>query len=373
MLACLTLIRSLPLNCGLRDVYCIFRLFEVNFIMVKIMIDTCVWLDIAKTSKGEETLNLLSNFIEQEEVSLILPEIFFSEFERNKDRVIADAGKSLSSQFKKVKEMVSRHGNDNTKTDILTHLDDIDKKIPTLSEAAFNTIARIEELAKDAEVIPITDEIKLRATQRAIDKKAPFHLSKNSIGDAIIIECYNEYKVRNSAQEFGLIFVTLNVNDFSLKNGNQKQPHEDFANIFDSAKSQYFISLPEALNSINPDLVEEVQYENDWDFGFRNLSEVLVAQNELEQKVWYNRHKNREYLIEKGKIKLINRDEFKIANSQHTIIKDIWEGAVASAKKVEEEYGAQNLVFTDFEWGMINGKLSALRWAVGDEWDNLDT
>jgi hypothetical protein len=36
--------------------------------------------------------------------------------------------------------------------------------------------------------------------------------------------------------------------------------------------------------------------------------------------------------------------------------------------------GAENLgPYTDFEWGMINGKLSALRWVTGSEWDFLDT
>lgn len=341
--------------------------------MVKLLIDTCVWLDIAKTSKGEEILNLLSEFIEREEVTILLPEIIISEFDKNKQRIIADAGKSLSSHFKKVKEMVAEHANQELKQTILSQLNDIDKKIPTLGENAFQSILTIEDIMKNAEIINISNEIKLRATQRAIDKKAPFHLSKNSIGDSIIIESYNNYKIENTAQEFNLMFVTHNVNDFSLKNGNQKVPHEDFTDIFDSSKSQYFISLPEALNSINPSLVQEIEYENDWDLEFRSFSEILEVERELEQKIWYNRHKNREYLIETGKIKLINREDFDIKKSQRTIIKDIWEGALESAKRVEEVYGKENLSFDDFEWGMINGKLSALRWVIGDDWDNLDT
>lgn len=341
--------------------------------MVKLLIDTCVWLDIAKTSKGEEILNLLFEFIDNKEIEILLPEIIISEFDRNKDRVIADAGKSLSSQFKKVKEMVAEHADEDSKQKILTQLNDIDKKIPTLGENAFQTISRIEEIMKVSEIINVTDEIKLSATQRAIDKKAPFHLSKNSIGDSIIIESYNHYKIKNVAQDFSLMFITHNVNDFSLKNGNQKLPHEDLSDIFDTTKSQYFISLPEALYSINPDLVEEIEYENDWDFEFRTFSEILEFENELEQKIWYNRHKNREYYIETGKIKLIEREEFDIKTSQKTIIKDIWEGALQSAKKVEDKYGKENLIFTDFEWGMLNGKLSALRWVIGNDWDNLDT
>ena len=50
---------------------------------------------------------------------------------------------------------------------------------------------------------------------------------------------------------------------------------------------------------------------------------------------------------------------------------------LAAMKKVEAKYGGKKamlkLVKTDFHWGLLNGKLSALRWVLGDEMDNLDT
>ena len=49
-------------------------------------------------------------------------------------------------------------------------------------------------------------------------------------------------------------------------------------------------------------------------------------------------------------------------------------GALKAARKTEDEVGRELLgPWGDFEWGMINGKLSAIRWVLGDEWDTLDT
>jgi hypothetical protein len=47
---------------------------------------------------------------------------------------------------------------------------------------------------------------------------------------------------------------------------------------------------------------------------------------------------------------------------------------VAAAIHIERELGEHNVgPLTDFEWGMMNGKVSALCWMLGDEWDMLDT
>ena len=93
--------------------------------------------------------------------------------------------------------------------------------------------------------------------------------------------------------------------------------------------------------------------------GCRISEEILGAEEEALDKIWYNRHKILEDKINKGKVKVDHK---------------IWQGALISAKRVEEKYGMKELgPWEDFDWGMINGKLSALRWVLGDEWDMLDT
>jgi hypothetical protein len=48
---------------------------------------------------------------------------------------------------------------------------------------------------------------------------------------------------------------------------------------------------------------------------------------------------------------------------------------LAAGAKMRERYGGEENILpeNDFEWGMLSGKLSALRWVLGDDWDMLDT
>ncbi len=79
--------------------------------------------------------------------------------------------------------------------------------------------------------------------------------------------------------------------------------------------------------------------------------------------------------IADGRIKLVEKKaELADMFDPTTESKEIWAMAQDAVKRVEAKRGLENLgPWTDFEWGMLNGKMSALRWVLGDEWDFLDT
>jgi hypothetical protein len=107
----------------------------------------------------------------------------------------------------------------------------------------------------------------------------------------------------------------------------------------------------------------------------RTIKDISSAIDELVDKVWYNRHQIAKEDIAKGKVVIV--EEMKFAphgDPNKQMQRDVWERAEAAASKMEQRYGVENLgPWDDFAWGEINGKLSALRWVLGEEWDMLDT
>jgi hypothetical protein len=346
--------------------------------MFNVLIDTSVWLDLAENPKQTPLLNLLVDLLSDGCMNLLVPRIVIIEFQKNRHRVATSSAKSLSTHFNLVKDAIRRADSDKRRRNkVLDYLSDVDHRIPILGGAAEGTLSRIDSIFAAATVIEASDEVKVRAANRALHRKAPcHHENKNSIADAMLIETYFEClrTMNGGGQRFA--FVTHNKNDFSLANGNQKQPHADFADSFSKIKSMYFINLAECLRRIDPTRVTYAMWEQEWEQEPRSLVEMLNAMNRLTTQVWYNRHKYLAWQIEKGKHKIVSRAEWengKLSGQTHTV-EDIWKGALKAAKKAERQLGEGNYgPWTDFESGMINGKLSALRWILGEDWDELYT
>ena len=133
--------------------------------------------------------------------------------------------------------------------------------------------------------------------------------------------------------------------------------------------------MVEFLKVVSPDLLGDHDFEFNYPQEARRLSEILEAEHLLFRQVWYNRHWNRRIEIKERKIKVVaEKDYSRSPYRTDQILDSVWAGALAAAKRNEDEIGIENLgPWSDFEWGMPNGKLSALRWILGNEWDMLDT
>ena len=98
------------------------------------------------------------------------------------------------------------------------------------------------------------------------------------------------------------------------------------------------------------------------DTPIRSVAAILKAEEEFFDRIWYDR-------------KLVLQDNVK--RGRETIDPEIKKGMLAAMKRVEAKYGGKKALRgyykSDFEWGMMNGKLSTLRWILGDDWDMLDT
>lgn len=86
----------------------------------------------------------------------------------------------------------------------------------------------------------------------------------------------------------------------------------------------------------------------------RSLEQIRKAEKEFEDKLWYGRSFPDSVL-----------QGFKDPKLRQMVME--------SKRQIEKKYGKNLIPKDQFEWGMFNGKLSALRWVLGDGWDTLDT
>src|ERR1700691_3198865 len=115
--------------------------------MFKILIDTSVWLDLAKDPRQVPVVGVIEEMVRQKLIQLIVPRVVLEEFRLNRERVGKESAKSLSTHIRVVKDAVGRIGGDKRRMRaVISHLDDVNHKIPMVGGTAIVTLDRIGKL-----------------------------------------------------------------------------------------------------------------------------------------------------------------------------------------------------------------------------------
>ncbi len=104
-------------------------------------------------------------------------------------------------------------------------------------------------------------------------------------------------------------------------------------------------------------LFDELHFEEEP----RKLDEIMTAEGEFFDRVWHHRSLQHQYGLEDA--------------GDDTEVERLTAIAGPARARVESTYTDDGQLgpYTDFELGMLNGKLSTLRWVLGSKWDFLDT
>ncbi len=328
--------------------------------MLRLLVDTCVWLDLAKSKNGQAIIVPLRMLKHWQRLELLVPQVVLDEFERNRPSAEARVAQSVADRFRELRRDLHEYADPDR---LAEWLDEMTHHVPLISAMTLQNFREISELLAAGQRLEPTAADYEHVVRRALDKRAPFHLPKNSVADALLMELYRTALDRLGPEE-SLCFVTANYEDFSAWKGDRRLPHTDFADLFDDRRSRYVFGADGLRAILAADFGEEfAELEEEVHLVHeepRTFSEILDAEQEYFDKVWYVRH--------------LIRLEKESAGQSDAPPPEIQARAHAAARAIEERYGPENVgPWDDWGWGFVNGKLSALRWVLGSEWDFLDT
>lgn len=325
--------------------------------------DTSTCLDLAQRRDGQRWIVALRVLIHQGEVKLLVPPVIIEEFDRNEARVQTTMTSSIASRFKQIRQDLVTYGSDDD-AQAMEVIEDLGRHLPLISAMTTRNFWDIRELLAAGQTVELTEAEMMRVVERGLRKAAPFHSGKNSVADAVIFELYQTAAQGADLTEDPHAFVTSNYTDFSRVNGDRREPHDNIAEAFDGTGSRYGLGV-DGLDMILRDhfggKMEDLFEETDFREEPRRLDEIVAAETEMFDRIWYHRSMQHDYRAEQeGGIEELERHR-AIAGPGRACV----EATYTQPGQLEP--------YTDFELGMLNGKMSALRWVLGSEWDFLDT
>lgn len=199
--------------------------------VIHLLVDTSVWLDLAKRRDGQKWIVAVRVLMFQKKLELLVPAVVLDEFERNRGRIETAMTASVAERFRLLKKDLDEYGGED-RHHVLDLLDGLAHQVPLIGAMTTRNFSDIAELLRKGHRLDPTDGDYARVVQRGLEKKAPFYRSKNSVADALLIELYRSAIDGADLESDRYCFVTSNHEDFSLPSGDRRQPHADLADLF---------------------------------------------------------------------------------------------------------------------------------------------
>ncbi len=241
-----------------------------------LLIDTCVWIDLASDSSADEILARLEDLIATTHCGLVVPQVVREEFDRHKADCTEKLVKKLSVRVNEMIQFAKQFAEESTKDDLIAGLEVFKRRIKIVANSAEQIVSRIDKLldSPEAKKLETSDEVLIRVAKRGYEKKAPFASNKNSTADAIILESFLDFFHRHQEGQCSFSFVTLNKSDFA-NSKDQRLYHAELGEPFTSGKIRYSINLAEEINRLTNELPPAPRREK------KQLSEEIVRRVNL--------------------------------------------------------------------------------------------
>lgn len=229
--------------------------------MINIILDTNIWISFVAKDVPPGLISQLKDKIDKHEINLVTNEIILEEWRRNKDRTIKDVANNIKTTYQSAKKLAELlEGNEKDKFN--------DSIVSTFSKEqdqirlATNRVEEAEELLKKCQISQITNEMRLRVVDWALQKKAPFKKKNNSIGDALILLSSVEHCKASTIGTTDSIFVSFNHDDYTDGNDIDKI-HDELGELMTEANMTFTRNIGEALQ-MAPQLIGSIDNYIEW-------------------------------------------------------------------------------------------------------------
>lgn len=313
--------------------------------MLSLLVDTSTWLDLAARRDGQKWIVAMRQLVSQADLRFLVPELILDEFERNRPRAEKAMTDRIAERFRSLRTDIGTAYQDDALKKSLITLDGLAHHIPLIGAMTTRNFDDIFEMLKVGVRLEPTDVERSRVVQRGLEKKAPFHRSRNSVADALLIELYVSATTEASFAIDSYAFVTSNSSDFSKDSGDKRLPHKDLEAAFSNDGSAYalgFEGLASTLQEHFGERIAELLEESDFVEEPRLLEEILTSEQEIFDRIWYQRSLNHIFKLEKA------------ADTKE--LERLMEIAGAPMARVEAKYGDTLGPYSDFEWGCSTAK-----------------